>query len=280
MFDLLSVATLVHHGNGIQNLTYDDPNIFYLSIHRTSFLSEDALQKHKEEWFYPGTGRPAEVGEGTGTGTNLNVVWTRSGMGNEEYATAFAELVLPVLSSFQPDLILVACGLDAAKGDLLGDCGLTPDMYYIMTKSLLDQAGADIPLVVVLEGGYNVSVSAECMENVSLALLDEPCHNGQYYDLSRYWKGAGNYNSNDNNETTTKTTKKKKNKKTAKANKRKTEAASRCIRESALALEEAERMNKTYPIIPGTPSHRVVGGVGPIKKRKQEDDMPFDYLVV
>ena len=50
--------------------------------------------------------------------------------------------------------------------------------------------GTTVPLVVVLEGGYNVSVSAECMENVALALLDEPCQNDQYYDLSRYWKAA------------------------------------------------------------------------------------------
>jgi acetoin utilization deacetylase AcuC-like enzyme len=62
-------------------------------------------------------------------------------------------------------------------------------MYYIMPKSLLDQADADIPMAVVLEGGYNIIVNADCMEYVALALLDEPCRNGLYYDVSRsYWK--------------------------------------------------------------------------------------------
>ncbi|CAB9514771.1 Histone deacetylase HDA1 [Seminavis robusta] len=279
----------IHHGNGIQNLTYDDPNIFYLSIHRTSFMADGGPnKKYKEEWFYPGTGRPTEVGEGSGTGANLNLVWTRSGMGNEEYATAFGELVLPVLSSFQPDLILVACGLDAAKGDLLGDCGLSPDMYYIMTKSLLDQAGADIPLVAVLEGGYNINVSAECMENVALAILDEPCHNGKYYDLSRYWKTTGTLsssaggNDSDASHGSLSARKQRRKKRQSKASKRKTETATNCIRESALALEEAERANadKLYPIVPGTPSYHCVHGTGPMKKRKQEDDLPFEYLVI
>ena len=54
----------IHHGNGIQDLTYDDPNIFYLSIHRAP----------GKDWFYPGTGKYKEVGEGMGAGTNLNIV--------------------------------------------------------------------------------------------------------------------------------------------------------------------------------------------------------------
>lgn len=191
-------------------------------------------------------------------------------MGNEEYATAFAELVLPVLSSFQPELILVACGLDAAKGDLLGDCGLSPDAYYVMTKSLLDQAGADIPMVVVLEGGYNVSVSADCMENVALALLDEPCCNGQFYDLSRYWKSPGcSVCENDNHKGNA--GKKKK------ANKRKTQTACKCIKKTVLALEGAEKANMDCCVM--SPNSCTACGKGPIKKRKPFE-IPFNYIVV
>ena len=94
-------------------------------------------------------------------------------MGNEEYAAAFSQVVLPLLYNFKPDLILIACGLDAVQGDLIGDCGLTPEMYYSMTRSLLE-AAPTTPLVVALEGGYNIETSAHCMENVALALLDEP----------------------------------------------------------------------------------------------------------
>jgi acetoin utilization deacetylase AcuC-like enzyme len=93
-------------------------------------------------------------------------------MTNDEYAAAFTHLVLPVVYNFKPDLILIACGFDAAKGDLIGDCGLTPDMYYSMTRSLLE-ASPKTPFVVALEGGYNVELSALCMEKVALALLDE-----------------------------------------------------------------------------------------------------------
>lgn len=158
----------IHHGNGIQDLTYDDPNIFYLSIHRGSFL------QNGKNWFYPGTGRHTEVGTGAGTGSNLNIVWTSGGMGNVEYAAAFSEVVLPLVCNFRPDLIIIACGLDAAKGDLLGDCGLSTDMYYTMTRSLLNAAGRNTPFVVALEGGYNVDVNAACMEAVALALLNKP----------------------------------------------------------------------------------------------------------
>jgi Histone deacetylase domain len=156
----------IHHGNGIQEVTYDDPHIFYLSIHRAGTTSDD--------WFYPGTGNHCETGLGPGAeGTNLNIAWPKGGMGNTEYAAAFIEVVLPVLLNFNPDLIIIACGLDAAKGDLLGDCGLSPDMFYLMTNSLLKTAGRDIPLVVALEGGYNLEIMATCMEGVALALLDE-----------------------------------------------------------------------------------------------------------
>ena len=157
----------VHHGNGIQDLTYDDPQIFYASIHRGPGRKE-------KNWFYPGTGYPTEVGTGVGAGTNMNILWGQGGMTNVEYAAAFTEAILPALQGYQPDLILIACGLDAAKGDLLGDCGLTPDMYYTMTQSLLDVAGVNIPIVAALEGGCSLDVCAACMEQVALALLDEP----------------------------------------------------------------------------------------------------------
>jgi hypothetical protein len=155
----------VHHGNGIQDLTYDDPNIFYLSIHRASSATQ---------WFYPDTGRAEETGSGCGVGTNANIALEQGGMGNKEYAVAFCELVLPAMEDFQPDLILIACGADAAKGDLLGDCGLTSDMYYVLTKSVMEAAGFDIPLIAVLEGGYNLQVLADCLQAVAIAMLDEP----------------------------------------------------------------------------------------------------------
>lgn len=186
----------IHHGNGTQDITYHDKNIFCINLHRGG--------SRRKDWFYPGTGKHNEVGAEEGAGTNLNIVWDTAGMGNTEYAAAFSELVLPVLSAFDPDLILVSCGFDAAKGDSLGDCKLTPDMYYIMTNSLLDEAGRDTPIVMALEGGYDLDTIAACMETTALALLDEPLTvpppkkhdvvDFRYqsycnpFSLSRYWR--------------------------------------------------------------------------------------------
>ena len=99
-------------------------------------------------------------------------MFTKGGMGNTEYAIAFHALVLPILSAFNPDLIIVSCGFDAVCGDPIGDCNVTPIMYYHMTRSLL-QTIEHVPIVVALEGGYNLDVLPLCMESVALALLDE-----------------------------------------------------------------------------------------------------------
>ena len=157
----------VHHGNGTQDLTYDDPNILYVSLHRIA-------KQGSNTYFFPGTGRPEEVGHGPAEGSNLNVAWDVKKVGNVEYAAAFSELILPLVSAFDPSLVMISSGFDAAQGDLIGDCLLSPEMYYRMTRSLLATAGVDVPTVVALEGGYNLDVISNCAEAVALALLDEP----------------------------------------------------------------------------------------------------------
>ena len=149
----------IHHGNGTQDVTYDDEDIFYFSIHRG---------------FYPFTGQYYETGEGEADGTNCNLMWDYEGMGNAQYADAFRYLVLPAIISFAPELILVSSGFDAVEGDSLGDCCLTPSMYYSMTNSLLAAVGRQVPICTVLEGGYNLDVIPECAEGIALALLEEP----------------------------------------------------------------------------------------------------------
>jgi len=162
----------IHHGNGIQDLTYDDENIFYFSIHRC---------------IYPFTGRYDETGTGDAVGTNCNIIWNDS-VGNEEYAEAFCSLVMPAIASFEPDLVLISSGFDAAEGDRIGDCSLTPAMYYAMTNALLVAAGRETPIVAVLEGGYNLDVIAECAEGIALALLDEPWKDDHtHYESKTFW---------------------------------------------------------------------------------------------
>jgi acetoin utilization deacetylase AcuC-like enzyme len=110
--------------------------------------------------------------EDENTTPHSNLIPSFEGMTDNDYAALFVHLVLPILWSFKPDLILIASGFDAVQGDLIGDCGLSTLMYYRMTRSLIE-ASPKTPIVVALEGGYNVEKSAECMEKVALALLDE-----------------------------------------------------------------------------------------------------------
>lgn len=151
----------IHHGNGTQDLVYDDPNILYVSLHRFS------TGKGSQNEFFPYTGHPREVGV---DGTNVNIAWTSRGRDNTAYAAALSEVVWPVVQAFDPELVLVSCGLDAAKGDLLGDACVTSDGYAAMTRSLSALVG-DVPVVVALEGGYNISVISDCMEAIALALI-------------------------------------------------------------------------------------------------------------
>lgn len=137
----------VHHGDGIQALTLDRPDIMYVSLHRGG-------------GFYPGTGHPVEAGTGAAAGRNLNVAWTRGGLGDAEYDAAFDLVVMPAARAFDPDLVLVAAGFDAAAGDPLGGMAVTPAGFASMTRRLLTLAGGRVTLA--LEGGYNVSATAAC----------------------------------------------------------------------------------------------------------------------
>ena len=157
----------VHHGNGTQELTWADPSVLYLSLHRLGAGPAS---------FYPGTGKPEEVGaEGAAEGTNVNIAFSNRRMEDHDYAAAWAEVVLPVVAAFAPDLILVSAGLDAAKDDLIGDCSLSPYCYHLMTKSLLSLASpVGCAVSVVLEGGYNLDVIPLCMEAICSALAGLP----------------------------------------------------------------------------------------------------------
>eukprot|EP00520_Triparma_pacifica_P001022 CAMPEP_0118643748 /NCGR_PEP_ID=MMETSP0785-20121206/6558_1 /TAXON_ID=91992 /ORGANISM="Bolidomonas pacifica, Strain CCMP 1866" /LENGTH=530 /DNA_ID=CAMNT_0006535435 /DNA_START=150 /DNA_END=1739 /DNA_ORIENTATION=+ len=154
----------IHHGNGTQSITYNDPNVLYISLHRQGVGSQ---------YFYPGTGSPSETGNPTSApGSNLNIAWNHRLMGNTDYLAAWSEIVLPVVRNFSPDLTIISSGFDAAKGDLIGDCLLTPEAYYLMTSSLITLLPST-PIVIAMEGGYNLEVIPLCMEAVIMGLTGE-----------------------------------------------------------------------------------------------------------
>ena len=126
----------VHHGNGTQDIFYDDPSVYYLSLH---------LSPH-----YPGTGAASERGRGAGEGATRNVPLP-AGTGRQEYRDAYAGALDAALAEFEPDLTLVSAGFDCLAGDPLGGLLLEPDDLHAMTRELVDRVG---PTVVALEGGY------------------------------------------------------------------------------------------------------------------------------
>eukprot|EP00891_Asterochloris_glomerata_P007510 jgi/Astpho2/7510/Aster-02076 len=153
----------VHHGNGTQHIFEDDSDVMYMSLHRHDLIL--CLVGS----FYPGTGAANECGEGPGEGFTVNVPWQCGGMGNGDYVAAFQHVLLPIAMEFNPDLIIASAGYDAAEGDPLGACHVTTECYAWMTEQL--QAVA--PLVVLLEGGYNLSITAASTEACMRVLLGQ-----------------------------------------------------------------------------------------------------------
>lgn len=133
----------VHHGNGTQDIFYDDPTVFYYSL-------------HQYPW-YPGTGGADERGTREGEGFNLNIP-VRAATPADAYIRMFERGLDSIMSTFSPDLVIVSAGFDAHLTDPLGQLLLTDPDYRRMT-SLLKQAAlttAGGRLISCLEGGYNL----------------------------------------------------------------------------------------------------------------------------
>ncbi|KAL8808860.1 MAG: hypothetical protein Q9200_003942 [Gallowayella weberi] len=153
----------VHHGNGIQQAFEQDPNVLYISIH-----------VHEDGNFYPPGpyGDHMHCGAGAGLGKNINIPWPTKGMGDADYLYAFQQVVMPVAYDFNPDLVIIAAGFDAAVGDQLGGCFVTPTCYAHMAHMLMPLAKGK--LVVCLEGGYNLASISKSALAVTRTLLGEP----------------------------------------------------------------------------------------------------------
>jgi acetoin utilization deacetylase AcuC-like enzyme len=137
----------VHHGNGTQAAFLEAPDVLYTSIH--------------EEGLYPGTGAIDEIGSGDGAGTTVNI-GLPSGAGDPEYEHAFANAVKPIVSAFEPDLILTSAGFDPHRHDPISRMRLSTEGFGVLTQDVIDiaeQGGA--ALGFVLEGGYGLDTLSE-----------------------------------------------------------------------------------------------------------------------
>jgi acetoin utilization deacetylase AcuC-like enzyme len=132
----------VHHGNGTQDIFYDDGSVFFFSTHQSPW--------------YPGTGDSGETGEGKGKGATMNCPLPAGS--RNEIVDAFRRRLVPAAEAFKPDLVMISAGFDSRAGDPLGRFRLTDDDFADLTRILLDVAEkhAGSRVVSVLEGGYSL----------------------------------------------------------------------------------------------------------------------------
>lgn len=156
---ILIVDYDVHHGNGTQDIFYDDENVLYFSAHLF------------HPFFYPGTGAATEIGRGAGRGTTVNVPFPR-GVGKRGYRQAFEKLLRPCARAFRPELLLVSVGFDAHWQDPLASAALSLGGYATLSRILLELAeelcGGKI--LFVLEGGYLLEAMRYGVLNLAYAL--------------------------------------------------------------------------------------------------------------
>jgi len=133
----------VHHGNGTQDIFWNDPDVLYLSVHQYPF--------------YPGSGAPTEIGGKSAIGATVNV-GLPSGCGDAEYAAVFDHVFLPKLSVFRPDVLLISAGFDAFQHDPLAGMRVTHAGFAAMARRLRAAAErwSEGRVVAVLEGGYDL----------------------------------------------------------------------------------------------------------------------------
>ncbi len=151
----------VHHGNGSQEMFYDDPTVFYLSLHQFPH--------------YPGTGSSTESGEGEGVGFNFNVP-VPPDTGEAEYIRLFEDAIGSRIAPFRPEFIFISAGFDAHADDPLSNLSLREESYRRMTEITCaianEHAGGRI--VSLLEGGYELDALARSVEAHMRELIERP----------------------------------------------------------------------------------------------------------
>ena len=134
----------VHHGNGTQEIFWEDDSILYASTHQMPL--------------FPGTGARSETGCGNIVNSPLS-----AGDGPEEFRQAIQDAIIPRISAFHPDMILLSAGFDAHERDPLGSLRLTAEDFAWVTQQMMDLADSQCEgrIVSVLEGGYDLTGLAD-----------------------------------------------------------------------------------------------------------------------
>lgn len=133
----------VHHGNGTQEIFYEDPSVLFFSIH--------------ESPHWPFSGERGERGAGAGEGYTINAP-VGAGSGRRQYEEIFREVLLPTARRFSPELVVISAGFDAHRRDPLSNVALEAEDFGLLTRIVTDLAAetADGRVVSLLEGGYDL----------------------------------------------------------------------------------------------------------------------------
>jgi acetoin utilization deacetylase AcuC-like enzyme len=173
----------VHHGNGTDEIFAASDRVVYASIHQSPL--------------YPGTGDADDVGTGAGEGYTVNLP-VPPGADSEDFVSLVQHVVVPLAREHRPGLIAISAGYDAHRADPLAQCMVDTAAYADMAASMRDIAGElDAPVLVCLEGGYELDALAESVVATIGGLADshepraaprEPAE--RYLDRVRsYWPG-------------------------------------------------------------------------------------------
>jgi acetoin utilization deacetylase AcuC-like enzyme len=149
----------VHHGNGTNDIFYGTDEVLYASIH--------------ESPLYPGTGALSESGAGPGEGFTVNLP-VPAGSGHAEWLALVQQVVAPIARAYSPGLVFVSAGFDAHRNDPLADCRLTEESYAAMAATMRAVTNElQVPLVIVLEGGYDLEALARSVVTTMEAAADD-----------------------------------------------------------------------------------------------------------
>jgi len=150
----------VHHGNGTEAVFYEDDNVLTISL-------------HQERCYPQNTGFAEDIGKGPGAGFNMNIPLIPGG-GHDTYLYAMDKLVLPKLKQFEPQLIVIACGFDAASFDPLSRMMCMAETFGLMTEQLMGVPNSK--LIAAHEGGYSEMYVPFCGHAVLQALSQSNIH--------------------------------------------------------------------------------------------------------
>lgn len=166
----------VHHGNGTQDIFWNDPRVLYVSTHQSPF--------------YPGTGWANEVGGPDALGLTVNVPLPAGATG-DVVQRAFDEIAMPIVDQFSPTWVLVSAGFDAHAADPLAELRLTSGDFAALARTVANIAPADGRVAMFLEGGYNLdALEASVSASVSALLgggvaAERPSFGGPGMDFVR-----------------------------------------------------------------------------------------------